>query len=233
MLGIAYRGVAIRLLWTLLPQAGNSNTAERIALMERFLALFGRERIAALLADREFVGQAWFTYLQRQQIAFRIRIKHNTLIPNPWNKMLRASVLFSSLRPGEHQVLAGRRPVWGCFLHILALRLEDGELLILVTTDQPEQALADYARRWELETLFGCLKSLGFRFEDTHLTNPERLSKLIALLALAFVWAYRVGEIHSQAQPIPFKKLFNARSSPCSVSASIASASSCSIWSIK
>ncbi len=206
MLGIAYRGVAIPLLWTLLPKAGNSNTTERIALMERFLALFGRERIAALLADREFVGQAWFTYLQRQQIPFRIRIKHNTLIPNRWNKMWRASVLFSSLQPGQHQVLAGRRPVWGCFLHILALRLEDGELLILVTTDQPQQALADYARRWEIETLFGCLKSRGFRFEDTHLTDPERLSKLIALLALAFVWAYRVGEIHSQAQPIPFKK---------------------------
>ena len=233
MLGIAYRGVAIPLLWTLLPKAGNSNTAERIALMERFLALFGRERIAVLLADREFVGQAWFRYLQRQHIAFRIRIKHNTLIPNRWNKMLHASVLFSSLQPGEHHVLAGRRPVWGCFLHILALRLEDGELLILVTTDTPKHALADYARRWEIETLFGCLKSRGFRFEDTHLTNPERISKLIALLALAFVWAYRVGEIHSHAQPIPFKKLSSAPSSPCSATASIASASSCSISSTK
>jgi len=163
MLGIAYRGVAIPLLWTLLPKAGNSNTAERIALMERFLALFGRKRIAALLADREFVGQAWFEYLQRQDIAFRIRIKHNTLIPNRWNNMLRASVLFSSLQPGEHHVLAGRRPVWGCFVRILALRLENRELLILVTTDTPEQALPDYARRWEIETLFGCLKSRGFR----------------------------------------------------------------------
>jgi hypothetical protein len=156
MLGIAYRGVAIPLLWTWLPNAGNSHTAERIALMERFLALFGRERIAALLADREFVGHAWFSYLQRQQIAFRIRIKHHTLIPNRWNKPLRASVLFSALRPGEQQGLFGRCPVWGCFLHILALRLEDGERLILVTTDTPEQALADYARRWEIEIYQPC-----------------------------------------------------------------------------
>jgi hypothetical protein len=69
-------------MWTLLSKAGNSNTAERIALIERFVSVFGREPIAALLADREFVGRAWFEYLQRQGIAFRIRIKHNTLVPN-------------------------------------------------------------------------------------------------------------------------------------------------------
>jgi hypothetical protein len=58
LLGITYKGVAFPLLWTLLRKAGNSNTAERIALMERFLALFPAEKAAALLADREFVGQA-------------------------------------------------------------------------------------------------------------------------------------------------------------------------------
>jgi hypothetical protein len=229
MLGIAYRGVAVPVMWPLLSKAGNSNTAERIALIERFVSVFGREPIAALLADREFVGRAWFEYLQRQGIAFRIRIKHNTLVPNRWNKLFPVRMLLGPLKPGEQRVLAGRRPVWGCFLHIVALGLDDGQLLILVTTDRPEQAVSDYARRWEIETLFGCLKSRGFRFEDTHLTHPERISKLIALLALAFVWAYRVGEIHSQSQPIPFKKLSSDPSSRCSATASIESASSCSI----
>jgi len=229
MLGIAYRGVAVPVMWTVLAKAGNSNTSERIALIERFVSVFGREPIAALLADREFVGQAWFTYLQRQGIPFRIRIKHNTLIPNHWNNLFPARVLLGPLKPGEQRVLTGRRPVWGCFLHLVALGLDDGQLLILVTTDRPEQAVADYAQRWAIETLFGCLKSRGFRFEDTHLTHPERISKLIALLALAFVWAYRVGEIHSQNQPIPFKKRSSDRSSHCSGTASIASASSCLI----
>ncbi|MGZ8219546.1 hypothetical protein [Methylomagnum sp.] len=35
--------------WSLLDKAGNSDTAERIALMERFLKVFGATRIAALL----------------------------------------------------------------------------------------------------------------------------------------------------------------------------------------
>ena len=57
VLGIAYQGIAFPLMWSVLPKAGNSNTQERIELIERFLAVFGREQIIALLADREFIGR--------------------------------------------------------------------------------------------------------------------------------------------------------------------------------
>jgi len=36
--------------------------------------------------------------------------------------------------------------------------------------------------------LFGALKSRGFNLEDTHLKEPERLTRLLALLAIAFTW---------------------------------------------
>jgi len=227
VLGIAYRGIAVPVVWTLLPKAGNSNTTERIELMERFLALFGRERIQALLADREFVGRDWLSYLQRQQIPFRIRLKQNTKIPNHWNKAIPAKRLFQSLKPGQVHHLQGRRPLWGCFVFLLALRLEDGSLLIIATTDHPEQALEDYARRWEIESLFAALKKRGFRFEETHLTEPERISRLIALLAIAFAWAYHTGEVLSHKQPIPFKKPLGEPLRPSSVMASISSVMSC------
>lgn len=228
MLGIAYRGIAVPIFWTLLPKAGNSNTTERIELMKRFLTVFGREHIRALLADREFVGGDWLSYLQRQQIPFRIRIKQNTHIPNHWNKFLPATCLFQHLQPGQARQLEGRRPIWGCFVWVVGLRLEDGSLLIIATTNHPEQALADYARRWEIETLFAALKKRGFRFEDTHLTEPERISRLIALLAIAFAWAYHTGEVLSHEQPIPFKKPSGDPSRPSSGMASISSVMSCS-----
>ena len=37
MIAICYKGIAYLILWQLLPKAGNSNTAERKALMEHFL----------------------------------------------------------------------------------------------------------------------------------------------------------------------------------------------------
>ncbi|MFN9858913.1 MAG: IS4 family transposase, partial [Pseudanabaena sp.] len=44
-----------------------------------------------------------------------------------------------------------------------------------------------------IETLFGCFKSRGFCLESTHLQDPERLSKLIALLTLALCWCFSSG----------------------------------------
>ena len=61
-LAIVYQGIAIPILWVYLPKKGNSNTAERIALIDRFIAIFGVEKIACLLADREFCGQEWILY---------------------------------------------------------------------------------------------------------------------------------------------------------------------------
>ena len=60
--------------------------------------------------------------------------------------------------------------------------------------------------RWEIETLFGCLKGRGFHFEDTHITNRERIKKLLVLLAIAFVWAHKTGEWRSELKPIKIKK---------------------------
>ena len=58
--------------------------------------------------------------------------------------------------------------------------------------------------------MFGCLKSRGFRFEDTHLSDPERISRLLALLALAFLWAVQTGAwLTAQGKPIPYKKTLN------------------------
>ena len=61
----------------MLPKRGNSNSQERIELMERFVNLFGKERIESLVADREFVGQKWLEYLNREQIRYHIRIRNN------------------------------------------------------------------------------------------------------------------------------------------------------------
>ena len=57
ILGIAYKGIAFPVLWLFLSKQGNSNTAERIELLERFLGIFGLSKIAYLVADREFVGK--------------------------------------------------------------------------------------------------------------------------------------------------------------------------------
>jgi len=49
------------------------------------------------------------------------------------------------------------------------------------------------------------LKTRGFNLEDTHMTNHERVSKLVAVLAIAFCWAHKVGDWLHEATPIRLK----------------------------
>jgi hypothetical protein len=91
-------------------------------------------------------------------------------------------------------------------VYVSALRLEDNELLVVVTCHKPQSAILDYAKRWGIETLFGCLKTRGFCLESTHLQDAERLGRMVALLTIALCWAFKTGEWLSQHNPIKIKK---------------------------
>lgn len=206
VLGIAYKGVAIPILWTVLEKKGNSNTAERKAIVGEFVALCGVDAIAYLACDREFIGKEWFAWLKTNRIDFRIRVKANTQVTNGRGECVPVWKLFRSQRIGTQLVIPNARRCWGMDLYLSGVRLASGEYVIVVSPQSAERALCDYARRWEIETLFGCLKSRGFRLEETHVTDPERLKKLLALLALAFCWAVVVGEWLVAQKPLTVKK---------------------------
>jgi hypothetical protein len=206
VLGLVYKGVAIPVLWTILEKKGNSNTAERIAIIEEFIELFGVSSILYLCADREFIGKTWFKWLIDQGISFRLRVRENMRIANGRGKLVAARRLFRCQAINKPLIFDRAGKVWGLELSVCGMRLASGEYLIVVAPHYAATAIEDYAKRWEIETLFGCLKSRGFRLEETHVIEPERLKKLIALLALAFCWAHVVGEWLSRQKALKTKK---------------------------
>jgi hypothetical protein len=214
VLAIVYKGIAIPVYWVLLDKKGNSNTKERIALMKRFIAQFGKSQILGVFGDREFIGEKWLKWLQAEGIKFHIRIKENAKIPNSQGIDVQAKKLFYLLKVGEKIVIKEPRKMTGLLVYLSALRLDDGELLIIASCKQADDAIEIYAHRWEIETLFSCLKSRGFNFEDTHVTNRLRLKRLLVVAVIAFCWAHRTGEWrHESVKPIQIKKhLRNAQS---------------------
>jgi hypothetical protein len=193
-------------LWVVLPKKGCASTREKLEVVGRFVRLFGAGSIQFLAADREFADRELFRYLRAHRIAFRIRVKRNALVANGRGQMVPAWRLFRSQRVGTALALPGLRKCWGLELHLTGLRRAEGEYVIVAAPHVTAAALADYSRRWGIETLFGCLKTRGFRLEETHVTDPERLQKLVALLALAFCWAVVVGEWLAAQQPLKVKK---------------------------
>ena len=205
VLALVYKGIALPLMWTCLDKQGSSSTQERIAFLKHFFEVIDPQQIRFLLADREFIGKAWFGYIINQ-ISVRIRIKKDTQISNSKGHLVNAFTLFRNLKPGEIRVLSGIRQVCGHPLYVVGLKQADGEYVIIATTDSPKIALEDYRLRWNIETLFSCLKSRGFNLEDTHMTDLERLEKLMGLLTIAFCWILLTGERRFEHKPIRIGK---------------------------
>jgi len=75
-------------MWVVLDSAGNSGAEERIALLDRYVATFGKatfgkatfgkESVAMLLADREFIGHEWLNYLLERVAFNRIHLAPRT-----------------------------------------------------------------------------------------------------------------------------------------------------------
>ncbi|STX93111.1 putative transposase [Legionella londiniensis] len=95
MLGIVFKGTAIPIYWMLLDKGGNSDTPERIALIQMFIDHFGKNCIKGILTDREFVGKDWFGWLLNEKIPFHIRIKNNTITTNAKGLQVDIAALFS------------------------------------------------------------------------------------------------------------------------------------------
>jgi hypothetical protein len=206
VLSVVHQGVAFPIFWTFLPKKGNSNTHERMALLNKFIAVFGTQKIDCLLADRECIGKTWFAYLKTHQIRCRIRIKRDMNIARTNGTFSPALNFFRRLPMSTYCTLYGARLVCGQTLWVTGMRLPSGDYLIIVSDDPCAQVMDDYRKRWEIEVLFESLKSRGFNFEDTHLQDANTLHTLFAVLAIALCWAYHVGAWRHEVKPIRIKK---------------------------
>ena len=201
MVAVADEGIAIPLAFVLLEKRGSSNTLERTRLMEQVLKVIRPAQIEVLLADREFIGQDWFTFLSDKNIPFAIRIRENSLA----DEWFRLSAFFPHLKKAQKKCLHHRYKIYGCNLSVAATKSADNGLVIIVSNRKPAWALSTYAKRWQIESLFKALKSSGFGLEDTHLKDISRMTTLVAIVSLAFLWALKVGHWLHKQRPIRLK----------------------------
>ncbi len=211
MLGVVYKGVAFPLLFTMLDKRGNSNSKERIDLVNRFIRLFGKDVIQSIVADREFVGDSWLEFLNRNEIKYYIRIRNNFKVELPHkNKTIRAWHLFNAYSVNEFVYYPKIVRINGqlCYLSGCKLKPKDGkqDFLIVVSFNKPNKAMEQYKDRWQIEMCFKAMKSSGFDIENTHLQDIKRIEKLILLVMMAFVWCYKVGIYLHLIKPIKIKK---------------------------
>lgn len=226
VMGIAHKGIAFPVAWKVLPKGGGSGAEMHIQVLERFLAIVDPESIKAVLADREFISVEWLTRLQERKIPFAIRLRSDRRVGlSEEGPALPARMFARAVALGTEEVLEdrhlfgedGEKVETTVKTNVVVRRIasddaEDPFLILATWKLDPTGASMLYRKRWEIETLFAALKSRGYNLEKTHLTNPDRIQRLIGLLSLTFAWTRRseisniVGEKRAmQEGPPPIK----------------------------
>jgi Transposase DDE domain len=207
MLSIEHFGIGIPLFWVVLDKGGGSSSEDRMNLLKRVIQRLGPENIQVLLADREFIGEVWFRFLITENLPFVIRVKQCFMVGGirngyevPIRELLKE--LGHKKRHINHRIVLWGNKLFASVEHAKGAK----EPMIVVSNNPFPNPLVLYRWRWGIETLFGCLKSRGFRMEDTHMVDPIKIEKLIFILAIAFCWAYKTGELSARLSPIIVKK---------------------------
>jgi Transposase DDE domain. len=177
--------------------------------MQSLLDILTEEQISkikCLLADREFIGNEWITYLKYLPFNFFIRIRNNSRVRKTGkHKEVYAKSLFNC----QHfKALRKKRVLFGHQLYVGGQKLSDTEWLIIISDIPVKHAKNFYGERWGIEVFFGSCKKRGFNFEDTHVTKLDRISNIIFLIAIAFCWALKTGEfLLDNGHQITIKKI--------------------------
>ena len=83
---------------------------------------------------------------------------------------------------------------FGPLLAVAAWRDDCKEPIYLVTNlELPEEALYGYKKRYGIETFFSDQKSRGFHLHKSHLSDPQRLARLMIAACLAYLWLVFLG----------------------------------------
>ena len=184
-------------------RSGNSNAADRAALLDFCLRVLGPDRVGLVVSDREFVGHAWFKYLKDRGIFFVMRLSKHHLLTDRRGR--RHAVADGGLRPSQcHQLAAGHVDgVWG---GAQVTALAGGEYLFLFGTANVAFLGPFYCKRWTMEACFQNLEGRGFALRGAHLPCRGKLKKLVGLVSLAYALCMCVGiRLHEKGQPIKTK----------------------------
>ncbi len=205
MVGIAHQGMSLPLLWQVVNRQGNTAAATRKALLKCFDAWISRpeKQLIWWLADREYIGKAWFQELSQRKMHFCIRLRKSARVQQPGRTPIKLSCLFEC---PHLRTLTKARKVHGCRLYLAGHQTAKGDFFIVGSATKTKNLAAIYQKRWQIETLFAAYKSRGFNLESCRVNRAKRIKTLLFILSLAALWAVKTGLwLIKQGKKIPLK----------------------------
>jgi hypothetical protein len=136
-----------------------------------------------------------------------IRIRNNSLVNDTHLGSKNLNELFKYVRKNEFCAF-GKTKIFETEVHLGGIKASksDEALIVVSNRKMDKTTISTYQKRWEIETLFGALKSKGFNFEESKISEEAKVEKLMAFLSISFVWSIVAGDYRESIKPITYKK---------------------------
>jgi len=184
-------GRALPLAWRVKATEGAIGFPEQREALEVVARLLPEGARPVLMGDRFYGTPDLIAWCRARDWGWRLRLKQDLLVFEAGGETTLAACLARGDRLLSGIELTGKRVVTN-----IAMVHEPGhpEPWIIAMSEPPTVHRAfDYGLRWGIEAMFSDFKSRGFGLEDSHLRRPERLDRLILVMALALFWAVSTG----------------------------------------
>src|SRR5713101_825732 len=192
MIHVVYKGRPLPLAWRVRQgPKGHFPETLHIAVVELISTCIPEGAKVVLLGDGEFDGTALQATLNQAGWSYVCRTALNTTAM--WEgTTFRLDTLGACSKPGTLIALQEgqlTRDAYGPVMLLCCWAKGYQEPLYLVSNmASAEEACRYYQKRFRIETFFSDQKSRGFHIQKSHISDPQRLSRLLIAACLAYIW---------------------------------------------
>jgi len=199
MIHVIYKGRALPLAWRV-RQGPKGHFPEdlHIAMVELMREVIPAGAKVVFLGDGEFDGTALQATLNKAGWSYACHTARSTVAT--WEgTTFRLDTLGACSKPGTLialQEVKFTRDAYGPVMVLSCWAKGYQEPLYLVSNmDAAEEACRYYQKRFRIETFFSDQKSRGFHLHKSHISDPQRLSRLLIAACLAYIWIVYLGSV--------------------------------------
>jgi Transposase DDE domain len=199
MLHVIYKGRALPLAWRV-RQGPKGHFPEdlHIALVDLMRACLPEGTQVVFLGDGEFDGTTLQETLNEAGWLYACRTAQSTVAT--WEgETFRLDTLGACIKPGTLialQEVKFTRDAYGPVMVLSCWAKGYHEPLYMVSNmDTAEEACRYYQKRFRIETFFSDQKSRGFHLHKSHISDPQRLARLLIAACLAYIWIVYLGSV--------------------------------------
>jgi hypothetical protein len=194
---------AVPLVWCVRETKGNIDFEDQKLLLDKVATYLPSDISVVLMGDRFFGTVNLIEYCKKRGWDYRLRLRNNLIIRHGLDEMKTNDLESRQDYFIEDATLTDLREQTN-----IATIHEEGheEAWIIAMNQKPDFYKAlDYGMRWSIEAMFSDFKTRGFGLEDTHLRYPDRLEKLILVMAIAMIWAIFSGLWDAIIHSLPYE----------------------------